>query len=99
MIFFRNVVIQQAESLNEPGGILWKLALCLLASWATVCLCMMLDIKSYGKVRAYACCDFCYYDESGIKITTLFYLGNFVIMDVLRMDEKNVQTTTDNKVS
>ena len=51
MVCSRNAVLQEAESIDEPGGIVRKLAAYLLASWIAVYLCMVLDVKSYGKVK------------------------------------------------
>lgn len=39
-----------SDSISEGGGVNWKMALALLASWVLVCLAMIKGIKSSGKV-------------------------------------------------
>lgn len=39
-----------SDSIAEGGGVNWKMALSLLASWILVCLAMIKGIKSSGKV-------------------------------------------------
>lgn len=43
-------VRKEASSIGETGGIVWQLALCLLAAWAIVFFCLIKGIKSSGKV-------------------------------------------------
>uniref|UniRef100_A0A8D0B0Y7 Transporter n=1 Tax=Sander lucioperca TaxID=283035 RepID=A0A8D0B0Y7_SANLU len=39
-----------SEGLNDPGPVRWPLALCLLAAWIIIFLCMLKGIRSSGKV-------------------------------------------------
>lgn len=39
-----------SEGLHDPGPVRWPLALCLLAAWILIFLCMLKGIRSSGKV-------------------------------------------------
>lgn len=43
-----------SSGLEDPGPVQWPLALCLLAAWILVFLCMLKGIRSSGKVRGSA---------------------------------------------
>ncbi|XP_071802428.1 sodium- and chloride-dependent glycine transporter 1-like [Asterias amurensis] len=43
-------VLQEADSINETGTIIWQLLLCLLLAWVIIFLCLIKGIKSSGKV-------------------------------------------------
>lgn len=40
-----------SEGLHDPGPVRWPLALCLLAAWIIIFLCMLKGIRSSGKVK------------------------------------------------
>ena len=40
-----------SEGLHDPGPVRWPLALCLLAAWIVIFLCMLKGIRSSGKVN------------------------------------------------
>lgn len=42
--------VTHSSGLGDPGPVQWPLALCLLAAWIVVFLCMMKGIRSSGKV-------------------------------------------------
>uniref|UniRef100_A0A8C5E6D6 Transporter n=1 Tax=Gouania willdenowi TaxID=441366 RepID=A0A8C5E6D6_GOUWI len=42
--------VVHSEGLHDPGPVRWQLALCLLAAWIIIFLCMMKGIRSSGKV-------------------------------------------------
>nr|XP_025973394.1 sodium-dependent proline transporter-like [Dromaius novaehollandiae] len=42
--------VTHSSGLGDPGAVRWPLALCLLAAWAVVFLCMLKGIRSSGKV-------------------------------------------------
>ncbi|NXG39778.1 SC6A7 protein, partial [Dromaius novaehollandiae] len=42
--------VTHSSGLGDPGAVQWPLALCLLAAWAVVFLCMLKGIRSSGKV-------------------------------------------------
>ncbi|XP_033119143.1 sodium- and chloride-dependent neutral and basic amino acid transporter B(0+)-like [Anneissia japonica] len=48
--YWKRGVLQESESMNETGGIVWELALCLLLAWILVFLCLAKGVKSSGKV-------------------------------------------------
>ncbi|XP_071479957.1 sodium- and chloride-dependent neutral and basic amino acid transporter B(0+)-like [Diadema antillarum] len=48
--YWKNAVLQEAPTMNEPGGVIWQLALCLLVAWIIVYACLVKGIKSSGKV-------------------------------------------------
>ena len=48
--FASNAVLQEADTMNETGGVIWQLALSLLVAWIIVYLCLVRGIKSSGKV-------------------------------------------------
>ncbi|XP_072017753.1 sodium- and chloride-dependent neutral and basic amino acid transporter B(0+)-like [Amphiura filiformis] len=48
--FWENGVLRQADNMNETGGVVWQLALCLLFAWLIVFGCLIKGIKSSGKV-------------------------------------------------
>lgn len=41
-----------SRGLHDPGPVRWQLALCLLAAWVLIFLCMLKGIRSSGKVTA-----------------------------------------------
>lgn len=47
----RVAVLQEAPSMNDGGGIVWQLALCLMVAWIIVFFCLIKGIKSSGKVN------------------------------------------------
>ncbi|KAJ0004395.1 hypothetical protein NQD34_010609 [Periophthalmus magnuspinnatus] len=51
-IFFNERVlgVVYSEGLHDPGPVRWQLALCLLAAWFIIFLCMLKGIHSSGKV-------------------------------------------------
>uniref|UniRef100_H3D2K3 Solute carrier family 6 member 7 n=1 Tax=Tetraodon nigroviridis TaxID=99883 RepID=H3D2K3_TETNG len=42
--------VVNSEGLHDPGPVRWRLALCLLAAWIVIFLCMLKGIRSSGKV-------------------------------------------------
>uniref|UniRef100_A0AAQ5Y515 Transporter n=1 Tax=Amphiprion ocellaris TaxID=80972 RepID=A0AAQ5Y515_AMPOC len=42
--------VVHSEGLHDPGPVRWQLALCLLAAWIIIFLCMLKGIRSSGKV-------------------------------------------------
>ncbi|XP_068455943.1 sodium-dependent proline transporter isoform X2 [Clinocottus analis] len=42
--------VVHSEGLHDPGPVRWPLALCLLAAWVIIFLCMLKGIRSSGKV-------------------------------------------------
>ncbi|XP_038046535.1 sodium- and chloride-dependent glycine transporter 2-like isoform X2 [Patiria miniata] len=47
--YWRFAVLQESPSMDETGGVVWQLALCLLFAWIVVFLCVAKGIKSSGK--------------------------------------------------
>lgn len=43
--------VVHSEGLHDPGPVRWPLALCLLAAWVIIFLCMVRGIHSSGKVN------------------------------------------------
>ena len=43
--------VVHSEGLHDPGPVRWQLALCLLAAWVIIFLCMLKGIRSSGKVN------------------------------------------------
>ena len=43
--------VVHSEGLHNPGPVRWPLALCLLAAWIVIFLCMLKGIRSSGKVN------------------------------------------------
>lgn len=43
--------VVNSEGLHDPGPVRWPLALCLLAAWIIIFLCMLKGIRSSGKVN------------------------------------------------
>lgn len=43
--------VVNSEGLHDPGPVRWPLALCLLAAWIIIFLCMLKGIRSSGKVK------------------------------------------------
>lgn len=43
--------VVNSEGLHDPGPVRWPLALCLLAAWVLIFLCMLKGIRSSGKVK------------------------------------------------
>ncbi|PIK49656.1 putative sodium- and chloride-dependent neutral and basic amino acid transporter B(0+) isoform X5, partial [Apostichopus japonicus] len=48
--YWKVAVLQEAPSMNDGGGIVWQLALCLMVAWIIVFFCLIKGIKSSGKV-------------------------------------------------
>ncbi len=49
--YLTQVVLNESPGLEDGlGPIQWRLALCLLAAWVVVCLCLIRGVKSSGKV-------------------------------------------------
>lgn len=48
--FFYNQVIKMSSGIDEPGNVVWQLALCLLLAWTLVFLILIKGIASLGKV-------------------------------------------------
>ncbi|XP_033127167.1 sodium- and chloride-dependent neutral and basic amino acid transporter B(0+)-like [Anneissia japonica] len=48
--FWKEKVLVESDSMNEPGRVVWQLALCLLLAWLIVFFCLVRGIKSSGKV-------------------------------------------------
>ncbi|CAD5120558.1 DgyrCDS9124 [Dimorphilus gyrociliatus] len=48
--YFYNQVLKSSSGLDEPGGIVWQLALCLLLAWVIVFVVLLKGISSLGKV-------------------------------------------------
>lgn len=46
-----------SEGLHDPGPVRWPLALCLLAAWILIFLCMLKGIRSSGKVTRRSGCS------------------------------------------
>uniref|UniRef100_A0AAR2L9G0 Transporter n=1 Tax=Pygocentrus nattereri TaxID=42514 RepID=A0AAR2L9G0_PYGNA len=42
--------VRSSKGLHDPGPVRWELALCLLAAWVIIFLCMLKGIRSSGKV-------------------------------------------------
>lgn len=42
--------VVHSQGLHNPGPVRWPLALCLLAAWVIIFLCMLKGIRSSGKV-------------------------------------------------
>lgn len=47
---FSNFVLEISDGFHDMGEIRWQLALCLLAAWILVGICLIRGIKSQGKV-------------------------------------------------
>ncbi|XP_076610667.1 sodium-dependent neutral amino acid transporter B(0)AT1-like [Chaetodon auriga] len=47
--FFYRVTLNSTPSIADSGGIHWPIVLCLLVSWAVVCICYMRGISTSGK--------------------------------------------------
>ncbi|XP_033122550.1 sodium- and chloride-dependent neutral and basic amino acid transporter B(0+)-like [Anneissia japonica] len=47
--YWKRGVLQESPSMNDTGGIVWQLALCLLLAWVIVFFCVVKGIKSSGK--------------------------------------------------
>lgn len=45
--------VVNSEGLHDPGPVRWPLALCLLAAWILIFLCMLKGIRSSGKVSGH----------------------------------------------
>lgn len=43
--------VVHSKGLHDPGPVRWPLALCLLAAWIVIFLCMLKGIRSSGKVN------------------------------------------------
>ncbi|XP_033643310.1 sodium- and chloride-dependent neutral and basic amino acid transporter B(0+)-like isoform X1 [Asterias rubens] len=48
--YWKRAVLQESASMNETGGIIWQLMLCLIFVWVLVFVCLIKGIKSTGKV-------------------------------------------------
>ncbi|XP_072015115.1 sodium- and chloride-dependent neutral and basic amino acid transporter B(0+)-like [Amphiura filiformis] len=48
--YWRFQVLQESDSMDETGGLVWQLALCLILAWIVVYICLIRGIHSIGKV-------------------------------------------------
>ncbi|XP_072014775.1 sodium- and chloride-dependent glycine transporter 1-like [Amphiura filiformis] len=48
--YWRYQVLQETDSMNDTGGLVWQLVLCLIIAWVVTYLCMIKGIDSIGKV-------------------------------------------------
>ncbi len=48
--FWYRETLNIADSIDEPGGISWKILLSTIAAWTLICVCLIKGIKSSGKV-------------------------------------------------
>jgi len=48
--YLERAVLHEADDFGSCGSVEWKLALCLLAAWLFIFLCLIKGIKSSGKV-------------------------------------------------
>ena len=48
--YYYNNVLQKSNGIDNPGTVVWQLALCLFIAWVIVFLCVFKGIKSSGKV-------------------------------------------------
>ncbi|XP_013397286.1 sodium-dependent proline transporter [Lingula anatina] len=48
--YFKNYVLGQTAGIGDLGGLKWELALCLLAAWLIVFVCLSKGVQSSGKV-------------------------------------------------
>ncbi|KAL5007638.1 hypothetical protein ScPMuIL_016444 [Solemya velum] len=48
--YYKFHVLEQSDSIDNIGGVSWRLALCLLFSWSVVFIVLLRGIKSLGKV-------------------------------------------------
>ncbi|XP_022100984.1 sodium- and chloride-dependent glycine transporter 2-like isoform X2 [Acanthaster planci] len=48
--YWKRAVLQESASMNETGGLIWQLLLCLFLTWLVVVLCISKGIKTTGKV-------------------------------------------------
>lgn len=53
--FFRGEVLHLSGGLESIGQIQWHLALCFLAAWVMVYLCLVKGVKTVGKVHVLTC--------------------------------------------
>ena len=55
MSYYRYKVLRQSSGIEDVGGLVWPLALCLLASWIIIYASVWKGIKLTGKVRQWFC--------------------------------------------
>ncbi|XP_072015119.1 sodium- and chloride-dependent glycine transporter 1-like [Amphiura filiformis] len=48
--YWRYQVLQETNSMNDTGGLVWQLVLCLIVAWVVAWACMVKGIDSIGKV-------------------------------------------------
>ncbi|XP_071947888.1 sodium- and chloride-dependent neutral and basic amino acid transporter B(0+)-like [Antedon mediterranea] len=48
--YWKHVVLQKFVSMNETGGLIWELVLCLFLAWVLVFFSLVKGVKSLGKV-------------------------------------------------
>ncbi|XP_041367483.1 sodium- and chloride-dependent glycine transporter 1-like [Gigantopelta aegis] len=48
--YYKFYVLEQSKEVDEIGSLNWKLALCLLAAWVIVGICLIRGVQSLGKV-------------------------------------------------
>lgn len=65
--------VVNSEGLHDPGPVRWPLALCLLAAWFIIFLCMLKGIRSSGKVNWHniAVCSNDFHLETIVPLTVL----------------------------
>ena len=51
--FWYRETLDIADSIEDPGGISWKVFLSTMAAWILICVCLARGIKSSGKVSNY----------------------------------------------
>ena len=51
--FWYRQTLNTTADINDGGSVRWRLLVCLMASWATVYLCVIRGIEPTGKVRAH----------------------------------------------
>ena len=55
---FRNKILRISDGIDNPGGIVWELALALFVMWLAVYFCVWKGVKWTGKVSLHdLCCD------------------------------------------
>ncbi|TNN88686.1 Sodium-dependent proline transporter [Liparis tanakae] len=89
--------VVNSEGLHDPGPVRWPLALCLLAAWVIVFLCMFKGIRSSGKVWNDAASQVFY--SLGIGVGGLLSMASYnkfdnnVIRDTLIITAGNCGTS------
>nr|XP_019941040.1 PREDICTED: sodium-dependent proline transporter-like [Paralichthys olivaceus] len=89
--------VVHSEGLHDPGPVRWQLALCLLAAWIIIFLCMLKGIRSSGKVWNDAASQVFY--SLGIGVGGLLSMASYnkfennVIRDTLIITTGNCSTS------